>query len=156
MWLCRWLPQTALTSVLWLAASLLLAVPAAALEIWFAPGDDPPRGDKSRNQDFPALFDEPPAWNTWADVFQITPDSLACTNIILNMMGTSRHVCRDVKHWWNAAMALRWTEAARQEAAKGFHRLKAHKQLPVLRAARRAIQPQPDADNGVAPETVAA
>ena len=32
-------------------------------------------------------------------------------------------------------MAMRWTAAAMQEAAKGFRRLKAHKQLPVLRAA---------------------
>lgn len=32
-------------------------------------------------------------------------------------------------------MALRWTSAAMLEAAKGFRRLKAHKQLPVLRQA---------------------
>jgi putative transposase len=37
-------------------------------------------------------------------------------------------------------MALRWTGAARQEAAKEFRRLKAHKRLPVLRAALFAIQ----------------
>ena len=61
--------------------------------------------------------------------------SLACTNIIENMMGTIRRVCRNVKRWRNASMALRWTAAAMQEAAKGFRRLKAHKQLPVLRAA---------------------
>jgi transposase-like protein len=64
--------------------------------------------------------------------------SLACTNIIENMMGTIRRVCRNVKHWRNASMALRWTAAAMQEAAKGFRRLKAHKQLPVLRAALAA------------------
>ena len=34
-----------------------------------------------------------------------------------------------------ASMAMRWTAAAMQVAAKGFRRLKAHKQLPVLRAA---------------------
>jgi putative transposase len=33
---------------------------------------------------------------------------------------------------------LRWTAAAMQEAAKGFRRLKAHKQLPALRAALEA------------------
>lgn len=82
--------------------------------------------------------------------------SLACTNIIENMMGTIRRVCRNVKHWRNAAMALRWTGAAMQEAAKGFRRLKAHKQLPVLQAALRAIQTQQDVDRGVAPEAVAA
>ena len=32
-------------------------------------------------------------------------------------------------------MALRWTAAGMLEAAKGFRRLKAHKQLPVLKAA---------------------
>ena len=53
-------------------------------------------------------------------------------------------VCRNVKHWRNAAMALRWTGAAMQEAAKGFRRLKAHKQLPVLQAALLAIQAQQD------------
>ena len=37
--------------------------------------------------------------------------SLACTNSIENMMGTVRRVCRNVKRWRNAAMALRWTAA---------------------------------------------
>jgi transposase-like protein len=48
--------------------------------------------------------------------------SLACTNIIENMMGTVRRVCRNVKRWQNTSMALRWTAAAMQEAAKGFRR----------------------------------
>src|SRR4051812_39340686 len=61
--------------------------------------------------------------------------SLACTNIIENVMGTVRRVCRNVKRWRSASMAMRWTAAALQEAAKGFRRLKAHKQLPALRAA---------------------
>jgi putative transposase len=61
--------------------------------------------------------------------------SLACTNIIENMMSTIRRVCRNVKRWQDASMALRWTAAAMQEAAKGFRRLKACKQLPLLRAA---------------------
>jgi hypothetical protein len=37
-------------------------------------------------------------------------------------------------------MAMRWTAAAMQEAAKGFRRLKAHKQLPALRAGPDANQ----------------
>jgi hypothetical protein len=37
-------------------------------------------------------------------------------------------------------MALRWTAAGMMEAAKGFRRLKAHKQLPALRAALLAHQ----------------
>jgi len=64
--------------------------------------------------------------------------SLACTNSIENMMGTVRRVCRNVKRWQNAAMALRWTAAGMMEAAKGFRRLKAYKQLPLLRAALAA------------------
>src|SRR5689334_15286975 len=64
--------------------------------------------------------------------------SLACTNIIENMMGTIRRVCRNVKRWRDASMALRWTAAAMQEATKGFRRLKARKLLPLLRAALNA------------------
>jgi putative transposase len=61
--------------------------------------------------------------------------SLACTNIIENMMGTVRRISRNVKRWSSASMALRWTAAAMLEARKGFRRLKAYKQLPMLRAA---------------------
>jgi transposase-like protein len=66
--------------------------------------------------------------------------SLACTNIIENMNGTIRQVCRNVKRWRDAKMALRWTAAGMMEAVKGFRRLKAHKQLPMLRAALAAHQ----------------
>jgi putative transposase len=61
--------------------------------------------------------------------------SLACTNSIENVMGTVRRVCRNVKRWRNAGMALRWTAAGMMEAAKGFRRLKAYKHLPILKAA---------------------
>ena len=66
--------------------------------------------------------------------------SLACTNAIENMMGTVRRVSRNVKRWRNPAMALRWTAAGILEATKGFRRLKAHKYLPMLRAALAAHQ----------------
>ena len=56
------------------------------------------------------------------------------------MNGTIRQVCRNVKRWQDAKMALRWTGAAMLEAAKGFRRLKANKQLPILRAALAAHQ----------------
>ena len=39
-------------------------------------------------------------------------------------------------------MVLRWTGAAMLEAAKGFRRLKARKQLPILRAALAAHRPR--------------
>jgi putative transposase len=64
--------------------------------------------------------------------------ALACTNIIENMMGTVRRVCRNVKRWRTASMALRWTAAAMLEAKKGFRKLKAYKQLPALRMALKA------------------
>src|ERR1700687_1208757 len=64
--------------------------------------------------------------------------SLACTNIIENMMGTVRRVTRNVKRWSSPSMALRWTAAAMHEAKKGFRRLKAYKQLPALRVALAA------------------
>jgi len=66
--------------------------------------------------------------------------SLACTNIIENMNGTIRRVCRNVKRWRDTSMALRWTAAGMMEAAKSFRRLKACKQLPALRAALKAHQ----------------
>jgi hypothetical protein len=40
-------------------------------------------------------------------------------------------------------MALCWTAAGIIEAAKGFRKLKAHKQLPALRTALAAQQGQP-------------
>ena len=46
--------------------------------------------------------------------------SLACTNIIENVMGTVRRVCRNVKYWRSPSMALRWAAAAMQEATKGL------------------------------------
>ena len=66
--------------------------------------------------------------------------SLACTNIIENMMGTIRRVSRNVKRWRNASMALRWTAAGMLEARKGFRRINACKKLPVLKAALLAHQ----------------
>lgn len=66
--------------------------------------------------------------------------SLACTNIIENMNGTIRQVTRNVKRWRDASMALRWTAAGMMEAKKGFRRLKAYRQLPLLKAALLAHQ----------------
>jgi transposase-like protein len=82
--------------------------------------------------------------------------SLACTNIIENMMGTVRRVCRNVKRWRDASMALRWTAAAMQEAAKGFRRLKACKQLPMLRADLAAHQSKHALDIELEPNVLAA
>jgi hypothetical protein len=59
--------------------------------------------------------------------------SIGCTNAIENLIAVLRQVCRNVKRWRNARMALRWTGTAMLEAEKSFRRLKAHKQLPVPR-----------------------
>jgi hypothetical protein len=60
------------------------------------------------------------------------------------MMGTVGRVSRNVKRWRNAAVALRWTAAGMLEAIKGFRRLKAHKYLPLLRAALAAHSTSPN------------
>jgi len=82
--------------------------------------------------------------------------SLACTNIIENMMGTVRRVCRNVKHWRDASMALRWTAAAMQEAVKGFRRLKAYRQLPMLCTALAAHQSRHTDHTVLEPDVLAA
>lgn len=46
-----------------------------------------------------------------------------------------QQVCRNVTRWRDAKMALRRTAAGMCEAARGFRRLKARKQLPILKAA---------------------
>jgi hypothetical protein len=53
-------------------------------------------------------------------------------------------------------MALRWTSAAMLEAAKGFRRLKAHKQLSALQAALAAHQTKHAADRAIEPAAKAA
>ncbi len=61
--------------------------------------------------------------------------SLASTNIIESMNSTVRQVCRNVKRWRNAGMALRQPAAGMTAAGKGFRRIKAYRQLPVLKQA---------------------
>ena len=70
--------------------------------------------------------------------------SLASTNIVESMNAVIRQVCRNVKCWRDAKMALRWTAAGMIEAAKCFRRLKAHKQLPVLKAALEKHRSKPE------------
>jgi len=81
--------------------------------------------------------------------------SLACTNIAENMISTIRRITRNVKRWRSGNMALRWVAAGMIEAAKGFRKLKAHKQLPILRAALIAHQER-NAAQPVAPASRAA
>src|SRR5450830_1344164 len=82
--------------------------------------------------------------------------SLGCTNAIESLMAVLRQVCRNVKRWRDARMALRWTGTAMLEAAKSFRRLKAHKQLPVLRAALLRHQQALLGDQPIASKNLAA
>ncbi len=75
--------------------------------------------------------------------------SLACTNIIENALGTVRQVTRNVKRWRNAEMALRWTAAGLLEAQKTFRRLKAYRQLPILRNALQEHLRKVQADSAI-------
>lgn len=82
--------------------------------------------------------------------------ALGCTNAIESLMAVLRQVCRNVKRWRDVRMALRWTGAAMLEAKKSFRRLKAHKHLPVLRAALLRHQQAVLGDQAVARRSVAA
>ncbi len=44
--------------------------------------------------------------------------ALGCTNTIESLMAVLRQVCRNVKRWRNARMALRWTGTAMLEVKK--------------------------------------
>ncbi len=67
-----------------------------------------------------------------------------------------QQVCRNIKRWRDARMALRWTGTAMLETAKSFRRLKAHKQLPVLRAALLRYQQALLGDQPIASKNLAA
>ena len=82
--------------------------------------------------------------------------SLGCTNAIESLMAVLRKVCRNVKRWRDARMALRWTGTAMLEAEKSFRRLKAHKQLPILRAALLRHQQALLGDKLIASKSLAA
>ena len=70
-------------------------------------------------------------------------------------MAVLRQVCRNVKRWRDARMALRWTGTA-MLAEKSFRRLKAYKQLPVLRAALLRHQQTLLGDQPIARKNLAA
>ena len=70
-------------------------------------------------------------------------------NIVENALGTVRQVTRNVKRWRNAEMALRWTAAGLLEAQKTFRRLKAYRQLPILRNALQEHLRKAQADSAI-------
>lgn len=64
--------------------------------------------------------------------------SLATTNAIENLMGSVRHVTRNIKRWRNKnSMVKRWVALGISNAQRKFRRLKGHKDMPALVAALR-------------------
>jgi transposase-like protein len=68
--------------------------------------------------------------------------ALSTTNAAESLISRTRHVKRNVKRWRGGQMVLRWAAAGILEAAKGFRRLKGHKEMPTLVAALRARDQQ--------------
>ena len=68
--------------------------------------------------------------------------SLSTTNAAESLISRTRHVKRNVKRWRGGQMVLRWVAAGVLEAAKGFRRLKGHKEMPTLVTALRARDQQ--------------
>jgi putative transposase len=61
--------------------------------------------------------------------------TLRSTNAIESMISICRASSRNVKHWRDGHMALRWCAAGMIEAGKQFRRVNGHLHLPALRAA---------------------
>lgn len=68
--------------------------------------------------------------------------SLSTTNAVESLISRTRHVKRNVTRWRGGTMMLRWVAAGVLEAAKGFRRLKGHRDMPTLVAKLRARDQQ--------------
>jgi transposase-like protein len=68
--------------------------------------------------------------------------SLVSTNMIENLIGRVRQLCKNVRRWRDVRMVKRWTVSAMIEAKKGMRRLRGHRSLPILQAALRHHQQQ--------------
>ena len=56
----------------------------------------------------------------------------ATTNWIENLIGTLRHVTRNIKRWRDGEMRRRWIGLGLLRAAEGFRRIKHHGELGAL------------------------
>ena len=65
----------------------------------------------------------------------------ATTNCIENLIGTVRHVTRNIKRWRDGRMIRRWVGLALGRAATRFRRIKAHGELGRLATALRTSAP---------------
>jgi transposase-like protein len=61
----------------------------------------------------------------------------ATTNCIENLIGTVRHLTRNVKRWRDGTMIRRWVGLALGRAATRFRRIKGHAELATLATALR-------------------
>ncbi len=64
--------------------------------------------------------------------------TLSSTNPIESMIGICRHASRNVKHWQNGDMCLRWTAAGMLEAERQFRKIIGYKHLARLAVAVEA------------------
>lgn len=79
--------------------------------------------------------------------------TLTTSNPIESMISIARTTNRNVTHWRDGQMVLRWTAAGMLNAQRSFRRVKGHKQMPhLVTALRRHAHP----DTAHRPETVAA
>jgi putative transposase len=62
---------------------------------------------------------------------------LGSTNMIESCLSMVGDRCRNVKHWRNGNMALRWAAAVLLDAQKRFYRMRGHAELPMLVEALR-------------------
>jgi len=65
----------------------------------------------------------------------------ATTNCIENLIGTLRHVTRNIKRWRDGDMRRRWIGLGLLRAAERFRRIKRHQELGVLVTALAAAKP---------------
>jgi len=76
--------------------------------------------------------------------------SLRSTNMIESMISICRDHAKNVKHWQDGQMALRWCAAGMLEAGKQFRRVNGHLHLPALHTALGRVTAQtvaPDRQN---------
>jgi putative transposase len=57
---------------------------------------------------------------------------LGSTNMIESCLSIVGDRCRNVKHWRNGNMAMRWSAAVLLDAQKRFYRIRGHAELPML------------------------
>ncbi len=57
---------------------------------------------------------------------------LGSTNMIESCLSMVGDRCRNVKHWRNENMAVRWAATVLLDARKRFYRIRGHAELPIL------------------------